>query len=265
LKHIRVLSPPVLLVLLALLACVRSYSPSPTLLPTTGYNLTSIAQTMLPLPSSPVPPNLTASPDKTATFPDLNPQSFMYFYFGNINARNYTLTWSLLTDRFKNRVSGSYQAYLEFWNSVKQVVVKGAFYTCQGDLCTVNAILQIEYNNGKVTTDTYPYTLTFDHTRNVFMFDFIPLPTTVPSRTTTPTRTRTPTRTPTATRTMTPTRTPTATVTKTGTPTASPTATATSTPTATATSTPTATATSTPTVTATSTPTATATSTPTAT
>ena len=259
----RLLTLPLLLALLTLSACLRSAPATPLQFSTLSYNLTSIAQTMMPLPSSTPSPSPTVNPDLTATFPaDLNPQSFIYSYFSNINARNYTFTWSLLTDSFQNR-SGGYQAYLDFWNSVKQVVVKDAFYSCQGDLCFVNAILQIEYTNGKVTTDTYPYTLRKDYTRNTWMFDFIPSPTNTPTRTATPTvtRTRTITRTPTRTLTRTPTLTKTATLTRTPTVTRTPTMTASLT--ATATPTHTGTATPTPTGTSTLTPTGTATPTPT--
>ncbi|HEY5157266.1 MAG TPA: hypothetical protein VII93_04805 [Anaerolineales bacterium] len=256
--------PPLLLALLTLAACLRSNPAYPTPFPTIAYDLTSIAQTMVAVPSSTVTTTLTSNPQTKETIPaDLNPQTFMYFYFGNINARNYTLTWSLLTSRFQNK-SGGYQAYLNFWNSVKQVVVKGAYYTCQSNLCIVNAILQIEYNNGKVTNDTYPYTLTRDYTRNTWMFDIIPTPTNAPSRTRTPTAT--PTRSATPTRTITRTLTPTSTATGSGTPTPSqtPTGSATATPTGTLTVTQTLTGTSTLTPTWTLTPTVSPTASPTA-
>lgn len=249
-------TPPLFLLLVTLAACLRSNPTYPTPFPTIAYNLTSIAQTMVAVPSSTVTPTPTSNPQATGTIPtDLNPQTFMYFYFGNINTRNYTLTWSLLTSRFQNK-SGGYQTYLNFWNSVKQVVVKGAYYTCQGDLCIVNAILQIEYNTGKVTNATYPYTLTRDSTRNTWMFDIIPIPTNAPSRTRTPAAT--PTRSATPTRTTTRTLTTTSTATGSGTPTPS------QTPTRSATATPTSTLTVTQTLTGTSTLTPTWTLTPTA-
>ena len=204
-------TPPLLLAVITLAACLRSNPAYPTPFPTIAYDLTSIAQTMVAVPSSTVTTTPTSNPQTKETIPaDLNPQTFMYFYFGNINARNYTLTWSLLTSRFQNK-SGGYQAYLNFWNSVKQVVVKGAYYTCLDDLCTVNVNLQIEYNNGKVTSDTFLYTLTRDYTRNTWMFDIIPTPTNAPSRTRTPTTTTTRSATPTRTTTRTTTTTPTAT------------------------------------------------------
>jgi hypothetical protein len=245
-KRIRLFSLSVLLALLTLSACTM-FSPPGTSTQSIPYNdfiQTIVAQTLTAVTYPTIQPSLTATFTQTATLGAQTPQGFIYFYFDNINARNYTLTWSLLTDSFKNRLSGSYQVYLDYWNSVKHVTVTSAFYTCSGDLCPVNATLQIEYKNGQVTTDTYPYILRRDYARSAWMFEYIPAPT--PTRTATFTATRTGT--PTATRTGTPT------ATRTGTPTA----TRTSTPTATRTGTPTATRTGTFTITPTSTPSATA-------
>jgi hypothetical protein len=203
-------TPPLLLALLGLAACFRSNPAVPTPFPTNSYDLTSIAQTMLPLPSSTDTPSISPSPDQTATLPALNPQKFIYFYFDNINNRNYSMTWSLLTSRFQSK-SGGYQAYVDFWNSVKLATVGGAFYTCQGDLCAVDVILRLDYINGNYSLNTISYTLIRDHTRNTWMFDIIPIPSQTPTRTTTRTATSTLTRTATAT------RTPTATATRTGT------------------------------------------------
>jgi hemolysin-activating ACP:hemolysin acyltransferase len=265
-KRFRLLYLPLLLALLTLAACLRSNPASPTQIPTTSPNLTSIIETLTALTSASAAPTFTATLDQTATIPALNPQQFIYFYFDNTNARNYTLTWSLLTDSFKNRLSGSYKVYTDYWNSVKQVTVKAAFYTCQGDLCAVYATLQIEYNNGQVTSDTYPYTLRRDYTRNTWMFDYIPTPANTPTRTATvtATRTRTPTASRTPTITATPTRTGTFTITPTATPSATVTATRTGTPSGTATLTLTGTSTLTPTASATPTDTLTPTISPTA-
>ena len=276
-KRFRLLYLPLLLALLALAACSWSFPASPTQTPTANPILTGVAQTLTALASpsatSTTASALTATFDLTATFPAMDPQQFMYFYFGNINARNYTLTWSLLTYSFKNRLSGSFQVYTDYWNSVKQVTVKSAFYTCSGDLCAVSATLQLEYTSGQVTSDTYPYTLTRDYNRNTWLFDYIPTPantstrivtatrTPTRTRTTTPTKTRTPTASRTPTITMTPTRTGTFTITQTPTTSFTPTTTRTPTPSDTPTITLTPTPSDTPTWTLTPTETATETAT----
>jgi hypothetical protein len=268
-KRLRHFSLSVLLALLSLSACTLFSPPHPPTQPIPYNDLirTIVAQTLTAFPYPNLQPGSTATFTQTVTLNAQTPQGFIYFYFDNINARNYTLTWSLLTDSFKNRLSGSYQAYLDYWNSVNHVTVMSAFYTCSGDLCAVNATLQIEYKNGQVTTDTYRYNLRRDYNRNTWMFDYIPAPT--PTRTRTPTATRTGTRTLTATHTGTLTATPTATrtgtptATRTGTPTATRTGTFTLTPTSTTSATGSATFTLTPTWTGTSTLTLTASATPT--
>jgi hypothetical protein len=266
-KRFRLFSLSVLLTLLILSACTMFSSPGlPTQpKPYTDLIRTIVAQTLTAYPTNPIQPSLTSTYTQTATLSAQTPQGFIYFYFNNINARNYTLTWSLLTDSFKNRLSGSYQVYLDYWNSVKQVGVISAFYTCSGDLCAVNATLQIEYKSGQVTLDTYPYLLRRDYNRSTWMFDYIPAPTS--TWTITFTATRTPTRTGTFTVTRTPTRTltRTATFTATRTRTPTPSRTATISPTRTISVTASGTFTPTPTWTGTYTLTMTASATPTVT
>jgi hypothetical protein len=210
----------------------------------TAYKTSGASWTASPTPT----PSFTRTPAGTAQTPD----QFIYFYFNQINARNYELTWSLLTERFKANMNSNpvlaYQGYVDFWNSVSQATVVGVQYQCQDPLCFVDVTLQLAYTNGKRDTSTYPYTLSFDTYRDTWMFDYFasltstasktPTPTHKPSKTPTATRTKTPTqtftnsptrtpktKTPTATRTPTPTRTPktkTPTATRTPTPTHKP-------------------------------------------
>ena len=270
-NRLRFLSLPVLLALIALSSCTRFYilGPATPTDPYTNFIQTIVVQTLTAFPYPTIQPSLTATFTQTATLAARTPQGFVSYYFDNINSRNYTLTWSLLSDRFKDNLNGpaqgGYQVYVNFWNTVNQVTVKNVYAICQDDLCAVDATLQLQYYSGQLNTTTYPYTLAYDHSRNTWLFDFIQ------TNTATPTRTGTAT----ATRTRTPTRTSTATTTKTGTPTPSRTPTMTVSPTRTASAspsqsrTPTATLTHTPTFTwtptATFTPTGTSTSTQTST
>jgi hypothetical protein len=262
----------ILLTLLNGTSCTLAYPSSPATQPNpyTGLIQTIVAQTLTAFPYPTIPPAFTATFTQTAVLFPQTPQEFVSFYFDAINSRNYSLTWSLLTDAFKHNVNGSsldnYQEYVNFWDSVYQATLKDVHAVCQGDLCAVDATLQMYYTNGQFNTSTYPYTLTYDHTRNTWMFDFVPVNQAAPSRTASETRTRTrtptPTLTPTATRTVTPTlsRTPTRTGSPSPTPTRSPTFTLT--PTSTLTSTGTATVTNTEVASATPTWTMTPTSSP---
>jgi len=234
-KRFRLLSLSILLALTALSACVWFFPPAPTANPYRDFIGTIVARTLTAFPSP------TLQPSLTAVLPSQTPCGFISFYFDNINTRNYTLTWSLLTDRFKNSLGNSsesgYQVYVDFWNTVKKVTVIDCNFVRQGDLCAVDTSLQMVYNNGQFNTTTYPYTLTYDHIRNTWLFDYLPnttatltrtktptpSPTKKATKTNTPTRTNTPTHTPTHTPTRTATRTRTVTPTRTGTRTRTPT------------------------------------------
>src|SRR5512137_1343124 len=103
-------------------------------------------------------------PTQTVPLPAQTPQEFIANYFANINSRNYTLTWSLLSDRFKGTLNESsqngYQVYTDFWNSVSQAKVLEVDPACQGEVCDVNVTLQLDYANGQSDTSIYPYILT---------------------------------------------------------------------------------------------------------
>jgi hypothetical protein len=103
----------VLLGLLTLSACDLPFVAKPTGQPTSFNNptQTSIALTLAVSSTADQftsTPNLvTVTPGPSGTFTQTpvflvqTPEQFVYYYFANINSRNYSLTWSLLTDRFK--------------------------------------------------------------------------------------------------------------------------------------------------------------------
>ena len=183
-KHFKFL--PFFLLVFLFSACSRSYSPGPANQATRPYNLvgTIVAQTLTAYPATATP---TVTP--TAT-PPQSPQDFIDNYFNAINARAYTLTWSLLSDRFKDVLhsdsQGGYQVYVDFWDSVRQASVLGVEQACQGDPCQVNVTLQLDFTNGQSDTSIYPYTLTYDPTRNTWLFDILPVSTPTPASLSTP-------------------------------------------------------------------------------
>jgi hypothetical protein len=220
------------LALLAFSACAPL--PATPLDPYHDFVGTIVALTLTAWPnSSPTPmpaPSDTALPTPTVRPSYQSPRQFIYYYFENINARNYSLTWTLLTAQFKLSLYGNsetaFQQYVDFWNTVRQANVIDVNTVCDGDLCAVAVTLQLVYDNGNFNTSTYPYTLSFDHARDTWLFDYLPGPSATPFRSPTPTPTRTPTRTPTGS--LSPTRTPRPS--KTPTPSLSPTRTPTRTP-----------------------------------
>jgi hypothetical protein len=249
--------------LLTLSACSLAYpaSPSPQANPNADLISTIVAGTLTAYPYPTLQLDLTATLTQTVGLVPQTAQGFISYYFDAINSRNYSLTWSFLTDRFKNNMVGdsqnNFQAYADYWNTVNRVDVQDIYAFCQGDLCAVSATLQMNYSNGQVDSSTYPYTLVYDHTRTSWMFDYVPVNTPTPTRMNTATATRTKTLTRTSTATLTKTRTPT--------PSRTPTRTRTLTPTATGTRTQTRTSSTTPTITPTFTLTGSASFTPTST
>ena len=260
-NRFRLVSFFVLPTLIIFSACTMVYPLSPPT-QTNPYNdlvQTMVSQTLTAFPYPTIQPGFTATYTQIVTSIPQTPLEFVSFYFDAINSRNYSLTWSLLTDRFKNNLNGSspyyFKDYVDFWNSVNQVTVKDVNDVCQGDLCAINATLELDYYNGQRTTATYPYTLTYEHIRKTWLFDSFPINT----ATATATRRKTPTLTATKTITRTPSRTPTKTVSPTRTVSVTPSQTHSPTPTLTRTPTPSFT----PTTTATATYTETTSATPT--
>ena len=197
-KRLKLLSIGILLVLLLFSACVRSFS-SGTATPTIPYSTyigTMIAKTLTAYPSSTAPVVTPQAVTPQAATPQTastqtvasqtqTPQDFITSYFDGINSRDYTLTWTLLSDRFKNTLNGpaqgGYQGYVDFWNTIQKVTVLDVSPTCQGDACAVNVTLRLDYYNGQFDTSIYPYTLSYDHARNTWLFDLLPLPAVFPA------------------------------------------------------------------------------------
>ena len=190
-NRFKLLSICMLLVLLIVSACVRSASSGPATptIPYATYIGTMIAKTLTAYPSSTpgavtsqavTPQAVTPQAASTQTIPlqAQTPQEFITSYFDGINSRNYTLTWTLLSDRFKNTLNGpaqgGYQGYVDFWNTIQKVTVLDVSPTCQGDACAVNVTLRLDYYNGQFDTSIYPYTLSYDHGRNTWLFDLLP-------------------------------------------------------------------------------------------
>lgn len=104
------------------------------------------------------------------------PGQFIYYYFNQINSRNYPLTWSLLTSAFIARNNGpdtgGYDGYVKFWNSVARVDVKGVTVSSQTSThATVVTSLVFNYTNGVIAPATITYTLLYDSWRGTWMFD----------------------------------------------------------------------------------------------
>ena len=100
------------------------------------------------------------------------PTQFIYNYFANINAGNYGLTWSLLTDRFKTNVNhNSYDDYANFWTSVSRLDITGVSIESQTDTNAVVTVGMVyNYLGGLVTTSNQQFNLYYDAGRGTWLF-----------------------------------------------------------------------------------------------
>lgn len=115
-----------------------------------------------PLATQPPPPVILQTPGQ-----------FIYNYFANINAGNYGLAWSLLTDRFKTNVNhNSYDDYANFWGSVSRLDITGVSIESQtGTNAVVTVGLVFNYRSGQVTTSSQRFYLFYDSARGTWLFD----------------------------------------------------------------------------------------------
>jgi hypothetical protein len=154
-------------------------SPSPTAAPPTPTAVLS-----KPTPAWSTPTAVTTMAQPTATEeapvpPDLglsDPVDFIHFYFRNINARNYPLTWSLLSEHFINTVNspaqGGYQGYVDYWNTARQVDILDVTIESQdGSSARVKVNMTVHYQNGKTYNWQQHFSLIYESARNTWMFD----------------------------------------------------------------------------------------------
>lgn len=149
---------------------VNGYAASSTqtfLLFYDAYRVTWMFDTATPPLPTPVP---TAWPTAvpTAVAIPYYPADFIYYYFNNINSRNYPLTWSLLTASFiannNPPASGGYTGYVNFWNSVSLVQITGvSVNSLSGSYATVTVAMTFYYSSGLVTTATPTYYLVYNY------------------------------------------------------------------------------------------------------
>jgi hypothetical protein len=103
------------------------------------------------------------------------PSQFIYYYFNNINLRNYGFTWSLLTDSFINNNNspeqGGYEGYVNFWNTVARIDVVYVTVTSESSgYADVTVGLTYNYTNGSVASTNLPFHLVYNSTISSWQF-----------------------------------------------------------------------------------------------
>jgi hypothetical protein len=154
-------------------------SPTPTAIPSTP---TAPLSTPTAASSTPTAVSTLAEPTSTEEVlvtPNLSlsdPVEFINFYFRNINARNYQLTWSLLSEHFINTMNspaqGGYQGYVDYWNTARQVdILDVAIESQNGGSARVNVNMTVQYENGKTINWHQHFSLIYENARNTWLFD----------------------------------------------------------------------------------------------
>jgi hypothetical protein len=151
--------------------------------PTAGLP-TPTAGLPVPTAASSTPTAVATMPEPTSTpevmlTPDLDlsdPVEFINFYFGNINARNYPLTWSLLSSHFIDTMNspaqGGYQGYVDYWNTARQVyILNVAVENQDAASARVNVFMSVDYVDGRSISWHQHFTLIYEPARNTWLFD----------------------------------------------------------------------------------------------
>jgi hypothetical protein len=118
-----------------------------------------------PVPTTPAPPTSAIPSDAV---------DFIYFYFDNINNRNYDLTWSLLSDSYKAKVNKTGKGpYIDFWNNI--INTKGLVTISNIDQVTISegttSIVKISSN---IQSTPLNYYLVWDSSQNTWLFNPMP-------------------------------------------------------------------------------------------
>jgi hypothetical protein len=110
------------------------------------------------IPTTPAPQSIPSQP-----------VDFVYFYYENINNRNYDLTWSLLSDQFRAKFNlDGKESYMDTWNKVSSVTIYSADYTKISDTSAIVIV------NTNIQSKPLNYYLIWDGSRNTWLFDPMP-------------------------------------------------------------------------------------------
>ena len=119
----------------------------------------------------------TSTPTNTASVTPAIPQDpreFIYFYFDNINNRNYDLTWSLLSNQYKAKTNpDGIEQYKKFWDSYT-VKVTSVSYELVTDTAVKVSLKTVFYKANASTNENLTYYLTSDNPQGSWLFDIAP-------------------------------------------------------------------------------------------
>ncbi len=124
-------------------------------------------------------PTATGAPASPATAQAVNPslspvpEEFLRQYFRLIEQRDYSQTWAMLSEHYRQVHNASgYQPYVDFWNTVASLSLVNAQTVSQDQQ---SAQLQVQvafiFTNGKSSTQTITFGLVSDATTGSWLID----------------------------------------------------------------------------------------------
>jgi hypothetical protein len=119
---------------------------SKLLFPPAPQPISSVTPTPLPSAAD------TPSPNPVNPL-NLSPIEFVKEYYVGINNKNYGKTWNQLTSA-KQRESGGWESYLQWWNSVREVRVDNiSLFSQSDDTALLKGDFSFSMNSGKTATE----------------------------------------------------------------------------------------------------------------
>ncbi len=116
-----------------------------------------------PTDSETQPSEPLAKPSRTKAIRD---------YYEQINQRQYSSTWNQLSSEFKRQQSGSYEDYLAWWNSVKNVEISKVNVIETGEnTALVDTQLTYSMQDGRVSQENMQVLLIWDQETQKWLID----------------------------------------------------------------------------------------------
>ena len=163
-------------------ALIIRQTPTPTL-STGGWVSPTSGLTVTPMPFPPtqalVPSPTSPATESSPTVAIVSPEQAIRDYYSAINNRQYEVTWSRLSDHFKDKFNcctqdgyHDFDGYLRWWDSVARVDIGEVRIIRQSDsTATVFAELSYLLKDGRRVTDSKPYIqLVFDDSTCAWLF-----------------------------------------------------------------------------------------------
>jgi hypothetical protein len=136
----------------------------------------SRVETLQIFPTATDAPGLSGS---AATLPAASPtlstvpEEFLRQYFQLIDQRDYSQTWAMLSEHYRQVHNASgYQPYVDFWNTVASLSMVNA-QTVSQDQQSVKLQVQVSFifTNGKSSTQTITFSLVSDAATGSWLID----------------------------------------------------------------------------------------------